>query len=137
MQHTRNPRLLLPPHALTRARLGSTARTLQGMRSKTPTTPQPAPPAPVPAVIVTQDTAELARLRAALAQAESERDAVQAAVVARAQREARLDAITRPAPQVVITRGWIHTRNELDPQAAVLIKLPFMQRLRLWLKDRL
>jgi hypothetical protein len=48
-------------------------------------------------------------------------------------RRERVESITRRAPEVVITRRWIHTASHFDAQAAVVVKLPWLQRLRLWL----
>jgi hypothetical protein len=48
-------------------------------------------------------------------------------------RRERVESITRRAPEVVITRRWIHTASHFDGQEAVVVKLPWMQRLRLWL----
>jgi hypothetical protein len=48
-------------------------------------------------------------------------------------RRERVESITRRAPEVVITRRWIHTASHFDGQEAVVVKLPWLQRLRLWL----
>lgn len=48
-------------------------------------------------------------------------------------RRERVESITRRTPEVVITRRWIHTASHFDAQAAVVVKLPWLQRLRLWL----
>jgi hypothetical protein len=48
-------------------------------------------------------------------------------------RRERVESITRRAPEVVITRRWIYTASHFDGQEAVVVKLPWLQRLRLWL----
>jgi hypothetical protein len=48
-------------------------------------------------------------------------------------RRERVESITRRAPEVVITRRWIHTASHFDGQEAVVVKLTWLQRLRLWL----
>ena len=50
-------------------------------------------------------------------------------------RRERVEHITRRAPEVVITRRWIHTASSFDGQQAVVLRLPLMQRLRNWLRS--
>jgi len=50
-------------------------------------------------------------------------------------RRERVESITRKPPEVVITRRWIQTASHFDAQAAVVVKLPWMQRLREWLRS--
>jgi hypothetical protein len=50
-------------------------------------------------------------------------------------RRERVESITRRAPEVVITRRWIHTASHFDGQEAVVVKLPWLQRLRNWMLD--
>lgn len=50
-------------------------------------------------------------------------------------RRERVESITRRAPEVVITRRWIHTASHFDGQEAVVVKLPWLQRLRNWLRS--
>ena len=52
-------------------------------------------------------------------------------------RRERVEAITRRAPEVVITRRWIHTASHFDGQEAVVVRLPLMVRLRNWLRGQL
>ena len=49
-------------------------------------------------------------------------------------RRERTEQITRRAPEVVITSRWVHTASSFDGQQAVVVKLPWMQRLRNWLR---
>lgn len=52
-------------------------------------------------------------------------------------RRERVEAITRRAPEVVITRRWIHTASHFDGQEAVVVRLPLLVRLRNWLRGQL
>lgn len=52
-------------------------------------------------------------------------------------RRERVESITRRAPEVVITRRWIHTASHFDGQQAVVVALPWLQRLRNWLRSDL
>lgn len=50
-------------------------------------------------------------------------------------RRERVDAITRKAPEVVITRRWIHTASHFDGIEAVVMKLPLIERIRAWMRS--
>jgi hypothetical protein len=50
-------------------------------------------------------------------------------------RRERTEQITRRAPEVVITSRWVHTASSFDGQQAVVLRLPWMQRLRNWLRS--
>jgi hypothetical protein len=50
-------------------------------------------------------------------------------------RRERTEQVTRRAPEVVITSRWIHTLSSFDGQQAVVVKLPWMQRLRNWMRS--
>lgn len=52
-------------------------------------------------------------------------------------RRERVEAITRRAPEVVITSRWVHTASSFDAQSAVVVNLPLVQRLIAWLKSDL
>lgn len=52
-------------------------------------------------------------------------------------RRERVEAITRRAPEVVITSRWVHTASSFDAQSAVVVRLPIMARLINWLKSDL
>jgi len=86
---TRN-KIALPPHAITRARLGTAARTLQGMQ---PQTTRMMTPTAEPVVIVKTDT-ESAALRQQIEALKAENTALRCDAAARAQREERVKAIT-------------------------------------------
>lgn len=49
-------------------------------------------------------------------------------------RRARVDALTRVPPAVVITNRWTYVSLHFDAVEAVPLRLPLWQRLRLWLR---
>jgi hypothetical protein len=83
-------KLTLPPHAITRARLTTAARTLQGMQ---PQTTRTLTPTTEPVVIVKQDTHAEA-LRSQIEALKAENTALRSAAHERAHREERIKAIT-------------------------------------------
>lgn len=90
--------------------------------------------APVPAVFVTASKVvgagtKMVPLLAKAAKAETLEQAE--------LRRERVESITRRAPEVVITRRWIHTANDFDAQSAVVMKLPLLTRLMNWLRSDL
>lgn len=92
--------------------------------------------APVPAVFVTASkvAGEGTKMVPLLVKAK----AAKAETLEQAElRRERVESITRRAPEVVITRRWIHTANDFDAQSAVVMKLPLLQRLMNWLRSDL
>lgn len=90
--------------------------------------------APVPAVFVTSKvTGAGTKMVPLLVKKAAKAETLEQAEL----RRERVESITRRAPEVVITRRWIHTANDFDAQSAVVMKLPLMQRLMNWLRSDL
>jgi hypothetical protein len=89
----------------------------------------------VPAVFVLrQEAAQETAQRTAFGALREVRTTMETREQAELRRE-RVESITRRAPEVVITRRWIHTASHFDGQEAVVVKLPWLQRLRNWMLD--
>jgi len=103
----------------TRVGLPLAAQTLRAM--------QPA----APVVFVSAKDGEVERLRKQVALLTKERDTLTEAQL----RRERVQAILRPVPQVIVTSSAVHVLNTFDANAAVTIRLPLVQRVKLWLKS--
>ena len=124
-------KLSFPPHVVAKVRLRQSAKALREMRA----VPGPSSAEATEGKRDACTTDEAVALRACVNALEAEVAAMKGAQVRRArQRIAGLDA-ERPAPVAVITSRWVHTACALEPQKAVVLKLPLWQRVRQWLRS--